>query len=133
MTLQFGKGAMMGAVDNSVANDRVNFLANKFMEKQVKDPSLQKLLRPSAKCKFLLLIHFSKQSDTRLMGLELQQLCVKDPSFLAPSILPCPNQIAPSSGKNSSATLLPEYSLRIQVVRNGPESLMLLFSGQGSM
>jgi cation diffusion facilitator CzcD-associated flavoprotein CzcO len=68
MTLEFGKRAMMGAVDNSAANDRVNFVANKFMERKVTDPSLRKLLRPSAKCKFFLLLHFSMQSDIRLMG-----------------------------------------------------------------
>jgi cation diffusion facilitator CzcD-associated flavoprotein CzcO len=60
MTLEFGKRAMMGAVDNSAANDRVNFVANKFMEKQVKDPGLRKLLRPNAKCKLFLLLHFQR-------------------------------------------------------------------------
>jgi hypothetical protein len=55
-------------VDNSAANGRVNFVANKFLEKQVNDPSLRKLLRPSAKCKFFLLLYFSMQSDIRLMG-----------------------------------------------------------------
>jgi hypothetical protein len=58
----------MGAVNNSTANNRVNFEANKFMEKQVKDPTLRKLLIPSAKCMLFLLLHFSMQFDIGLMG-----------------------------------------------------------------
>jgi len=83
MTLEFGKKAMMGAVDNSAANDRVNFVANKFMERQVKDPSLWKLLRPSAKCKFFLLPHFSMQSDIRLMGAWPTTVMCKRPLILS--------------------------------------------------
>jgi cation diffusion facilitator CzcD-associated flavoprotein CzcO len=83
MTLEFGKRAITGAVDNSAANDRVNFVANKFMEKQVKDPSLRKLLKPSAKCKLFLLLHLSMQSDIRLMRAVSTTVMCKRPLILS--------------------------------------------------